>query len=143
MCFIIVNSFTERIACIAIVFNSCSLPLQQQILSMDVGSCALKDDFTFQDFLQIISVLCNSPNHQEQALQQLYSGINQASGDSIPVYLVKIRSISEDAYRLATRWTLNQTSLVIQKVVSSLKSKELVQLMLLLFRSTSTRSEIV
>ena len=104
---------TERLGRIAIVFNSCSLPLQQQILSLDVGSRAVKDEFTFQEFLQIISVLCNSPNHQKQALQQLYSGINQSSGDSIPVYLEKIRSIVEDAYGLATRWTLNQASLVI------------------------------
>ena len=104
---------TERLGLIAIVFNSCSLPLQQQILSLDVGSRGVKDEFTFQEFLQIISVLCNSPNHQKQALQQLYSGINQASGDSIPVYLEKIRSIVEDAYGLATRWTLNQASLVI------------------------------
>ena len=75
---------------------------------MDVGSRAEKEDFKFQDFLQILSVLCNSPNHQEQALQQLYAGINQASGDSVTVYLEKIRSIAEDAYGLATRWTVNQ-----------------------------------
>ena len=78
---------TERLARIAIVYNSCSLPLQQQILSMDVGSRAVKDEFTFQKLLQILSVLCNCPNHQEQALQQLYSGINQTSGDSVTVYL--------------------------------------------------------
>ena len=95
---------------------------------MDVGSRAVKDEFTFQEFLQILSVLCNSPNHQEQALQQLYSGINQARGDSITVYLEKIRSIAEDAYGLATRWTINQASLVLQKVVSGLKSKDLAQL---------------
>ena len=120
--------FTERLARIAIVYNSCSLPLQQQILSMDVGSRASKDEFTFQEFLLILSVLCNSPNHQEQALQQLYSGINQASEDSVTVYLEKIRSVSEDAYGLATSWTVNQASLVLQKVVSGLRSKDLAQL---------------
>ena len=119
---------TERVARIAIVYNSCSLPLQQQILSMDVGSRAKREDFKFQDFLQILSVLCNSPNHQEQALQQLYAGINQASGDSITIYLEKIRSIAEDAYGLATRWTVNQASLVLQKVVNGLRSKDLAQL---------------
>ena len=51
---------TERIARIAIMYNSCSLPLQQQILSMNVGSRAEREDFKFQDFLQILSVLCNS-----------------------------------------------------------------------------------
>ena len=95
---------------------------------MDVGSRAEKEDFKFQDFLQILSVLCNSPNHQEQALQQLYAGINQASGDSVTVYLEKIRSAAEDAYGLATRWTVNQASLVLQKVVSGLRSKDLAQL---------------
>ena len=74
---------------------------------MDVGSRALQDDFTFKGFLQIISVFCNSPNHQEQALQQLYVGINQASGDSVTTHLEKIRNIAEDAYRLATSWTIN------------------------------------
>ena len=56
----------ERVARLAVVYNSCSLPLQQQILSMDVGSRAEKEDFMYQDFLQIICVLANSPNHQEQ-----------------------------------------------------------------------------
>ena len=119
---------TERVARLAIVYNSCSLPLQQQILSMDVGSRAEKEDFKFQDFLQIICVLSNSPNHQEQALQQLYAGINQASADSVTIYLEKIRSIAEDAYGLATTWTVNQASLVLQKIVSGLKSRDLAQL---------------
>ena len=70
---------------------------------MEVGSWAEKEDFRFQDFLQIISVLCNSPNHQEQVLQQLYAEINQASGDSVITYLEKIRNIAEDAFGLATR----------------------------------------
>ena len=119
---------TERLARIAIMYNSCSLPLQQQILSMDVGSQADKEEFTFQELLQILSVLCNCPNHQEQALQQLYSGINQASGDSVPVYLETVRSVAEDAYELASRWTENQVSLVLQKVVSGLRNKDLAQL---------------
>ena len=119
---------TERIARLAIVYNSCSLPLQQQILSMDVGSRAEKEDFKFQDFLQIICVISNSPNHQEQALQQLYAGINQASGDSVTIYLEKIRSVAEDAYGLATTWTVNQALLVLQKVTSGLRSKDLAQL---------------
>ena len=119
---------TERIARLAVVYNSCSLPLQQQILSMYVGSRAEKEDFKLQDFLQILCVLSNSPNHQEQALQQLYAGFNQASGDSVTIYLEKIRSIAEDAYGLATTWTVNQASLVLQKVVSGLRSKDLAQL---------------
>ena len=116
---------TERLARNAIVYNSCSLLLQQQILSMDVGSRAVKDEFTFQELL---SVLCNCPHHQEQALQQLYSGINQTSRDSVAVYLVKVRNVAEDAYRLATRWTVNQASLVLQKVVTGLRCKDLAQL---------------
>ena len=119
---------TERVARLAILYNSCSLPLQQQILSMDVGSRAEKVDFKFQDFLQILCVLSNSPNHQEQALQQLYAGINQASADSITIYLEKIRSVAECAYGLATTWTVNQASLVLQKIVSGLKSRDLAQL---------------
>ena len=139
---------TERVARIAIVYNSCLLPLQQQILSMDVGSRTVKDEFTFQDLLQIISVLCNCPHHQEQALMQLYSGINQTSGDSVPVYLEKVRNVAEDLYGLATRWTVNQVSLVLQKVVSGLRSKELAQLtssyvIQLLFNFNSFRDCVV
>ena len=93
---------------------------------MDVGSRAEKVDF--EDFLQILCVLSNSPNHQEQALQQLYAGINQASADSITIYLEKIRSVAECAYGLATTWTVNQASLVLQKIVSGLKSRDLAQL---------------
>ena len=74
------------------------------------------------------SASSNSPNHQEQALQQLYAGINQASGDSVTIYLKKIRSVAEDAYGLSTTWTVNQASLVLQKVVSGLRSKDLAQL---------------
>ena len=47
----------ERIVRLAIVYNSCSLPLQQQILSMNVCSRAEREDFKFQDFLQILCVL--------------------------------------------------------------------------------------
>ena len=113
---------------LAVVYNSCSIPLQQQVLSMDIGSRAAKDEFTYQEFLQIISVMCNSPNHQEQALQKLYSGISQINGDSVTVYLEKVRNVAEDAYGLATRWAINQAFPVLQKVVSGLRNKDLAQL---------------
>ena len=76
----------------------------------------------------MICVLTNAPNHQELALQQLYAGIKQANADSVTVFLEKVRNISEDAYGLASTWTMNQTSTVIQKVVGGLKSKDLAQL---------------
>ena len=43
-------------------------------------------------------------------------------------FLEKVRNISEDAYGLASTWTMNQMSTVIQKVVGGLKSKDLAQL---------------
>ena len=95
---------------------------------MDIGSRAEKEEFLYQELLQIICVLANSPNHQELALQQLYAGIKQASADIITVYLERIRNIAKDAYGLATTWTLNQTSTVIQKVVGGLRNKDLAQL---------------
>ena len=118
----------NHVAKLSVVYNSCSLPLQQQILSMDIGSRAEKEEFLYQELLQIICVLANSPNHQELALQQLYAGIKQASADIITVYLERIRNIAKDAYGLATTWTLNQTSTVIQKVVGGLRNKDLAQL---------------
>ena len=118
----------DRMAKISVVYNSCSNPLQQQLLSMNIGSKADKEEFLYQELLQVICVLTNAPNHQELALQQLYAGIKQANADSVTVFLEKIRSISEDAYGLASTWAMNQTSTVIQKVVGGLRSKDLAQL---------------
>ena len=113
----------DRVAKLSVIYNSCSTPLQQQILSMDIGSKAEKEEFLYQELLQIICVLANSPNHQELALQQLYANIKQASADSVTVFLERIRNIAEDAYGLASTWTVNQTSTVIQKVVGGLKTR--------------------
>ena len=54
---------------------------------MDVGIRAAKGEFNFKDLLQVIAVLMNWPNHTEEALQKLYSGINQDHGESVTVYL--------------------------------------------------------
>ena len=118
----------DRMARISVIYNSCSSPLQQQLLSLNIGSKAEKEEFSYQELLQVICTLTNSPNHQELALQQLYAGIKQTSADSVSVFLEKIRNISEDAYGLSSTWTMNQTSTVIQKVVGGLRSKDLAQL---------------
>ena len=115
----------DPVAKLSVIYNSCSTPLQQQILSMDIGSKAQKEEFLYQELLQIICVLANLPNHQELALQQLYAGIKQASADSVTVFLEKIRNLAEDSYGLASTWTVNQTSTVIQKVVGGLRNKDL------------------
>ena len=86
----------ERIARISIVYNSCSSPLQQQLLSLNIGSKADSEEFNYNEFLQVICTLSNSPNHTELALQQLYAGIKQTNADSTSVFLEKVRSISED-----------------------------------------------
>ena len=53
----------DRVAKLSVIYNSCSSPLQQQILSMNIGSKAQKDEFLYQELLQIICVLANSPNY--------------------------------------------------------------------------------
>ena len=75
----------------------------------------------------MICTLTNAPNHQESALKQLYAGIKQANADSVTVFLEKVRNISKDAYGLASTWSMNQTSTVIQKVVGGLRNKDLTQ----------------
>ena len=115
----------DRMAKTSVVYNSCSNPLQQQILSLNIGEKAQKEEFLYQELLQVICTLTNAPNHQELALKQLYAGIKQANADSVTVFLEKVRNISEDAYGLASTWSMNQTSTVIQKVVGGLKNKDL------------------
>ena len=118
----------DRCAKLALIYNSCSSPLQQQLLSLDVGSKAANEFFYYSEFLQVICTLSNSPNHTELALQQLYGGLQQNSADSISVFLEKVRSISEDAYGLSSTWSMNQTSTVIQRVVAGLKNRDLATL---------------
>ena len=113
---------------ISVVYNSCSNPLQQQILSLNIGEKAQKEEFLYQELLQVICTLTNAPNHQELSLKQLYAGIKQANADYVTVFLEKVRNISEYAYGLASTRTMNQTSTVIQKVVGGLRSKDLAQL---------------
>ena len=118
----------KPIARISIVNNSCSSPLQQQLLSLNIGSKAENEEFNYNEFLQVICTLSNSPNHTELALQQLYGGLKQTNADSTSVFLEKVRSISEDAYGLSSTWTMNQTSTVIQRVVGGLRNRDLAQL---------------
>ena len=77
----------ERVARISIMYNSCSSPLQQQLLSLNIGSKAEDEEFNYTEFLQVICTLSNSPNHTELALQQLYGGIKQTNADSTAVFL--------------------------------------------------------
>ena len=49
----------NHVAKLSVVYNSCSTPLQQQILSMDIGSKAEKEEFLYQELLQIICMLAN------------------------------------------------------------------------------------
>ena len=118
----------DRCAKLALIYNSCSSPLQQQLLSLNVGSKAADNQFVYSELLQIICTLCNCPNHTELALQQLYGGLRQEGADSIPMFLEKCRSISEDAYGLASTWTMNQASIVIQRIVAGLKNRSLATL---------------
>ena len=118
----------ERMARISIIHNSCSSPLQQQLLSLNIRAKAENEEFCYQELLQVICTLLNSPNHTELALQQLYAGMKQTGADSTSVFLEKVRSISEDAYGLSSTWTMNQTATVLQKVVGGLKNKDLAQL---------------
>ena len=69
----------ERVARISIVYNSCSSPLQQQLLSLNIGAKTEDDEFNYSEFLQVICTLANSPNQTELALQQLYGGLKQKS----------------------------------------------------------------
>ena len=61
----------DRCAKLALIYNSCTSPLQQQLLSLDVGSKAANEFFYYSELLQIICTLSNSPNRTELALQQL------------------------------------------------------------------------
>ena len=44
----------QRIARISIIYNSCSNPLQQQLLSLNIGSKTENEDFNYSEFLQVI-----------------------------------------------------------------------------------------
>ena len=118
----------DRVARIFLIYNSCSNPLQQQLLSLNIGSKTENEDFNYSEFLQVICTLSNSPNHTELALQQLYGGLKQSSADSVSVFLEKVRSISEDPYGLSSMWSMNQASTVIQRVVAGLKNRDLATL---------------
>ena len=118
----------ERCAKLSLIYNSCSPPLQQQLLSLNVGLKAADDLFFYSELLQIICTLCNSPNHVELALQQIYAGLRQNGAESLPMLLERCRSVSEDAYGLCSTWNMNQTSMVLQKIVAGLKNKNLATL---------------
>ena len=72
-------------------------------------------------------MLSNSPNHQEQALQQLYGGIKQDSADSIAVYLEKRLEALQKMLMDSQQRGLS-TKPLIQKVVNGLRNKNLSQL---------------
>ena len=116
---------TSNLGRVAIVFNCCATSTKQRLLSLGVGTEAANPEYTYVDMLRTICVLYVSPSHVVLATKQIYQGVRQNSGDSIPVYLEKIRVLSEDAFGPASRWNMNEVLLIINTVVAGLGNSTL------------------
>jgi len=90
-----------------------------------VGTEAVNPGYTFVDLLKTVCVLYVSPSHVVLATKQIYQGVRQSSGESIPVYLERIRVLSEDAFGPSSRWSMNEVLLIITTVVEGLGNKAL------------------
>ena len=65
---------------------------------MDVEVRAKEQTYEYKELLRTISIIINySPNHTESALQQLYQGVLQASGEKVGAYLEKFLEFGEDS----------------------------------------------
>lgn len=111
----------NRVAKLAVIYNSCSPSLKYRCLTMDVGS--IKQKMMITRFK-----ICSAPlqfYHAEAVLQSLYAGVGQNSSDSVSVHLEKMRELGEDAYGPSNRWMMNQASLLITKIVAGLRDRNL------------------
>ena len=68
---------------------------------MDVEVRAKEQTYEYKELLRTISIIHYSPNHTESALQQLYQGVLQASGEKVGAYLEKFLEFGEDSISLA------------------------------------------
>ena len=67
---------TSRVGKIAIIFNSCSLSLKQRLLALDAGAEARADTFSYLNLLQLITTVVHSPESRDQAMLEIYKGLN-------------------------------------------------------------------
>ena len=119
---------TSRVSKIAVVYNTCSLSLKNRLLNLDAGKDARAESYSYLSLLQLITTVVHSPVSQNQAMLDIYKGINQTSAESVQSFLQKYRELGEDAWGPSSGWTMSQASLVMKKICDGFQSTELSRL---------------
>ena len=113
---------------LAVTYNSCSLSLKQRLLSLGVGTEARAETYSFLKLLQLITTIVHSPVSRDEAMLQIYKGLNQTSTESVQAFLQRYRDVAEDAWGPSSGWTISQASLFLKKICEGFTSTELAKL---------------
>ena len=116
---------TSRLGKLALVYNSCSLSLKQRLLALNAGIEAKKESYSYFSLLQLITTLVHAPDSQDQAMMSIFKGMKQNSSETIQAFLQRWRDLGEDAYGASSNWTMNQSSLLVQKICQGMLSSDL------------------
>ena len=118
----------SRIGKIAIIYNTCSLSLKNRLVNLEAGKDARDESYTILNLLQLITTVVHSPVSRDQAMLEIYKGINQTSTGSVQSFLQRFRETGEDAWGPSSNWTMSQASLVMKKICDGFQSSELARL---------------
>ena len=119
---------TFRVRKIAVVFNSSSLSLKQQLLMLDTGTDTQADTYSYLNLLQLIMTLVHSPDSPDQAMMEIFKGMDQMGSETVQTFLQQWRDLAEDTYGPNSGGTMSQTSLLLKKICEGLSSTELSKL---------------
>ena len=116
---------TSGLGKLALAYNSCSLSLKQRFLALDAGVEARKESYSYFSLLQLINTLVHAPDSQDQAMMSIFKGMKQNSSETIQVFLQRWRDLGEDAYGPSSNWSMNQSSLMVQKICQGMLSSDI------------------
>ena len=75
---------SSRVGKLAFIFNSCSLSLKQRLLMLDAGTEAKAETYSYLNLLQLITTIVHSHESRDQAMLEIYKGLNEGGGAMRP-----------------------------------------------------------
>ena len=99
--------------------------MKQRLLALDAGVQAKQEMYTYYSLLQLITTLVHAPDSQDQAMMSIYQRMKQNRSESVQGFLHKWRELGEHAWGPSSNWSMNQSSLLVQKVCQGMISSEL------------------
>ena len=83
---------------------------------------AKADAYSYLNLLQLITTVVHSPDSQDQAMMEIYKGLNQSGLETVQAFLQRWRDVAKDSFGPSSGWTMSQASLLLKKICDGLTS---------------------